>query len=443
MPQTKILLLTNRDSDNVGDQLIEESVISLLHGIMNNLGFSTEDYSVTSRAAGIITKKYLRTGDPKLLTGARTAISDADIIVFGGAPLFNYSYQVFYQRTIKTLELAQEYGVPVIFSSIGVEKYDATNPKVQELQKALHLSCVKQITTRDDLDSLNAYMQGTAVPTGRVSDPVVLGDLVFGKKAAKPTATKKIGLVVTREGIFKANGIDFTEAQQREFWLETIAELKRRGYDYKLFTTGHFADEVFLDALVRAKGIPEGKAKVNVNSPEELIKEVRSCAGVIAFRLHANIASYAYDVPAVGLTWNSKVPFFYDSIGYPQRALSSESWNAVSVVDAIETAMEQGVHKDQDFLMSVYNSLFDGIKEIVDPGSPIAAYSYAQLAENLPKYEGTTLERYREKLNKKLRRTYESYQSLATKAPTSPAATAPVYKRAIRKLRNSAKRVTG
>ena len=33
-----ILLLTNRDSDNVGDQVIEASDIGLLHVLMKNLG---------------------------------------------------------------------------------------------------------------------------------------------------------------------------------------------------------------------------------------------------------------------------------------------------------------------------------------------------------------------------------------------------------------------
>ena len=32
-----ILLLTNRDSDNVGDQVIEASDIALLHSVMQNL----------------------------------------------------------------------------------------------------------------------------------------------------------------------------------------------------------------------------------------------------------------------------------------------------------------------------------------------------------------------------------------------------------------------
>ena len=66
MAKWKILLITNRDSDNVGDQVIEISDIGLIHTIMKNLGIEKSDYSITSRAAGFITKKYLETD--KLIT---------------------------------------------------------------------------------------------------------------------------------------------------------------------------------------------------------------------------------------------------------------------------------------------------------------------------------------------------------------------------------------
>ena len=38
MAPTEVLLLTNRDSDNIGDQIIEASVISLIKAAVANLG---------------------------------------------------------------------------------------------------------------------------------------------------------------------------------------------------------------------------------------------------------------------------------------------------------------------------------------------------------------------------------------------------------------------
>ena len=44
-----ILLLTNRDSDNIGDQVIENSDIGLLHALMRNLGFKVSIKLVVDR----------------------------------------------------------------------------------------------------------------------------------------------------------------------------------------------------------------------------------------------------------------------------------------------------------------------------------------------------------------------------------------------------------
>ena len=465
MSKFRVLLLTNRDSDNVGDQIIEATAISLIKGVMKNLDIPASEYAISSRAAGIISKKYLKTQDPTLLDGARAAISSADLIIFGGAPLFNYTYQNFYLRTIKTLELAQEYDVPVLFSSIGVEPFDETNPKCLQLRDALAQSGVRQITTRDDIESVRKYVEGTDIAVAHVSDPAVFADIVFRpkpaprpaapvkKKASLPrrvvrkvrrtvrglfsrraaervptpspvpapapaavpeppvaSAPKRIGLVVTRAGIFKDNGIAFTEDDQRRFWLDVIDDLTARGYDYRLFTTGHFSDEVFLDSLVKAHGIPLSKTAITVNSPEELTAELSACAGVIAYRLHASITCFAYGVPSVGLSWNFKVPYFYESVGHGDRALPADRWTARDVIPALEKAMAEGVHKDIPFLMSVYETLFTGIKGVVRPDSGNLPFTYPQLAVKLPRYAGTDAKQYRDKVRRKMRRTYENYQ---------------------------------
>jgi Polysaccharide pyruvyl transferase len=239
---------------------------------------------------------------------------------------------------------------------------------------------------------------------------------VFEDVVAGATPSKRLGLVVTRAGIFKDNRIDFSESDQRGLWRDVVALLSERGYDYKLFTTGHFTDEVFLDLMVREDGIPPSKAAVVVNSPEELIAELAACDGVIAYRLHASITSFAYGIPSIGLSWNFKVPYFYESVGYGDRALDPGQWNAVTVVDALEKAMGEGVAKDEAFMMSVYETLFSGLKSIVAAEGEQTAYSYAELCENLPRYAGTTARHYREKVRRKLRRTYRDYGPVAAVA---------------------------
>lgn len=451
MSNTEVLLLTNRDSDNIGDQIIEASVISLLKAVGSNLGIDPKSLTIRSRAASIISRKYMSTRDESLLEPARRAISRADVIVFGGAPLFNYRYQSFYLRTIRTLELAAEYDVPVLFSSIGVEPYSETNERSQQLKQALRLPVVRQLTTRDDLESATKYVEGTQTPTALVSDPAVLADSVFGvdSRPAEGSQTysgRCIGLVVTRAGIFKDNGTDFNEADQRRFWLDIISQLESRGDDYRIFTTGHFSDEMFLDSLVRYHGVPNKKAAVTLNAPEELIAELQKCDGVIAYRLHASITSFALGIPSIGLNWNFKVPDFYRSMGYPERALEDSDWNSAKVLRALDVAMSEGVVKDPDTLMSVYRTLFAGMKDIIAPDSEADAYSLSDLREKMPTYTGTSRKQYQEKMRRKLRRSYEYYQQRISmdvaKTPANTETPDSIGKRVVRGLRKVQKRIT-
>lgn len=436
MSNIEVLLLTNRDSDNLGDQIIEASDISLLKAAVENLGLDLSSVNIRSRAASIISRKYISTRDESLLEPARRAIARSDIIVFGGAPLFNYKYQNFYLRTIRTLELANEYKVPVIFSSIGVEPYSADDSKSQELKRALELPIVRQITTRDDLDSVEKYLADTDVPSALVADPAVFADSVFettmaAAKSVPAKTGKTVGLVVTRAGIFKDNGIDFSEKDQRDFWLAVISELTARGDDYRLITTGHFTDEIFLDSLVRHHGVPIKKAAVTLNSPEELIAELQNCDGVIAYRLHASITSFAFDIPSVGLSWNFKVPDFYRSMGYPERAIASDDWNASHVVSILDRAMAEGVEKDEDVLMSVYRTLVEGLRNVLAPESSAEAYSLPELRSHLPRYGGTSRKHYQEKMRRKLRRSYGFYQEkIAVGGPKAPDGSSGIQKTA-------------
>lgn len=407
-----ILLLTNRDSDNVGDQVIEATDIGLLGAAMKNLGI--KQYKINSRAAGIVSKKYMETKEPRLLKSAEKAIQKADVVVFGGAPLFNYKYQPFYERTAVTLELAQKYNKPVLFSAIGVEGYDDDNKKCQRLKKTLNFDCVKQITTRDDFEKLEKYKENENLVIEKVSDPAVFTSRVF-KNYISEKEEKKVGIFVLRGHGFKDNGFDFSRDDSAEFWKRIVSELEKEGYDYELLTSGHFGDEAFLDYLIRNHGIDAEKCVFNVNTPEFLIEKISSYDAVVSCRLHPSIISFSLDVPSLGIVWNYKVKHFYESIGYADRVIEVENLNPQSVVKKIGEIIDEGVKKDNDYLWTVYNTIFNGLKNIINPEEHVKAYNYEELLENIPGYEGTTEKEFDIKLKRKFRRTYEKYNSLFEK----------------------------
>ncbi len=411
-----ILLLTNRDSDNIGDQVIEASDISLIDLVMRNLGFQREEYKINSKAAGIVPKRYVATKEPELLENARNAIKSNDIIVFGGAPLFNYAYQIFYERTAVAIELAQEYDKPVIFSAIGIEGYDEDNQKCQRLKKTLNFDNVKRITTRDDFESLTKYKENPDLVIDKVSDPAVFSKTIFEPfiNEKDPNAEKKkIGVFIIRSNAFTDNKIKFSGDEAVELWKDIVEGLEERGYDYELLTSGHFGDEAFLDYLAKNGYVPNNKCIFNMNSPEDLYREMSKFDGVISCRLHPSIISYSMDIPAVSLVWNMKVRGFYESIGYPDRMIEMDGVTSDLVIDKVEKAMEDGVSKDTDYLMSVYRNLFEGIRtglgEKFEIDDKLSCYTYEEVLEKLEKYQGTSAGQLNEKLKRKFRRTYEKY----------------------------------
>ena len=100
----RILLLTNRDWDNVGDQLFEAGVISLIRAAMRNLGFTVAQFEIDSRDAA--------------LPG-----TDTPIAVLSDRPrlLFDYFSQLFAQVTNPPLDAIREEIVTSLISHVGPE----------------------------------------------------------------------------------------------------------------------------------------------------------------------------------------------------------------------------------------------------------------------------------------------------------------------------------
>ena len=412
-PPIQILLLTNRDSDNIGDQVIEASDIGLISAVMKNLGIA--NYKIESRAAAIVTQKYLSTKDENLLKLPRKVIKKADLVVFGGAPMFNFLYQNFYERTAVTLEIAQEFHKPVIFSAIGVEGYSDKNKKCQRLKQTLHNGCVKQITTRDDFESMRKYTDQGEIPIDKVSDPAVFCADVFKYPRTNNGEKKKVGVFVLRSNGFVDNKFNFTREDAANLWKELAKELEQRGYDYEFITSGHFGDEAFLEHIIDNYNIDASKCVFNMNTPEQLLKKISSYDAVVSCRLHPSIIAFSANVPSVGLVWNNKVKTFYESIGYADRVLEVEQISAGNVADKVDAAIAQGIEKDKEYLITVYQTMFSAIKDVFAPDSMKEAYTYDELVANIPQFKGTSKNEKDEKLKRKFRRTYKKYNEMFEK----------------------------
>lgn len=288
-------------------------------------------------------------------------LSDADLIILVGGGLIKYKYQGFFLFLTALIDVAEEKNIPLIINAAGVEGYDAEDARCQLLKKSLNRSIVKSITTRDDIETLDKkYIEiGSAIHTAKVADPAVYCDEIY-QVNKKQSDVYGIGLV--RGGIFLDNERNLTPNEIADFYAALIPEMERRDLKYQLFTNGALADSELVPEIEEKLG----NRKLNVIEPNDdkvLVETIAEFTTVIAARLHANIISYALNVPSIGLVWNDKLTLFGKDIGYPERFFEYSDFDAKKIVDAAVLANEQGY--DQQNRAMYRQTAKDNISNIV------------------------------------------------------------------------------
>lgn len=271
-------------------------------------------------------------------------IKNADLLVLVGGGLIKYKYQSFFLCLTALIEVAKELNIPLVINAVGVEGYDENDPRCQLLKESLNNDIVKSITTRDDIKTLShKYIYNKEIHTAKVADPAVYCNEIY-KEVKKKSDVYGIGLV--RGGIFLDNERNLKSEQVAQFYSDLISEIESRDLKYQLFTNGLPADNELLQKIEENIG----GEKLNIIEPKkdtDLISTISKFKGVVAARLHANIISYALNVPSIGLVWNDKLMLFGEDIGYPERFFEYDKLDAKKTVDALVLAAEQGYEPQQ------------------------------------------------------------------------------------------------
>ena len=122
--------------DNFGDNLIGTAFLALLEVALENYGLSSDDYELA----------------PLSLKGFdETQLERCDAIFFGGGGLFGQSYLGFYEHMDRITAAADERGIPVVFSSMGLNNMGADDGRVDAIAKIVNKHCVRALSVRENL----------------------------------------------------------------------------------------------------------------------------------------------------------------------------------------------------------------------------------------------------------------------------------------------------
>ena len=96
----------------------------------------------------------------------------------------------------------------------------------------------------------------------------------------------------------------------------------------------------------------------------ELYTTIAGYEALITCRMHSSIAAFTLGTPSVILSWNDKVEKLMEIIGYPERAIKRDEFEAGLIVDRLEAAICAGVDKEKTDRMK--SLALESVKDYID-----------------------------------------------------------------------------
>lgn len=364
----KILIVSYVD-DNFGDNLIRICFENILKVVLKNLNI--ENYEIS--------RMHLKKVDSSL-------ICQSDIIFFAGGGLFGLSYLNFFDYLDEITRIADEHHIPVIFSSIGVNNMDATAENEDYLKNILKRKCIKYVAVRENISLFQSYAGSDShFQVEQVCDPAVWTKYINFYQNSPNVENEKpiIGINVVRGGLFKDNNKKWFLSDELNYLNDLRKLLDDAGIDYKFYTNGSFLDNNTLHYFAKEFSIPD-EHLIFSHSTREFVQAIQSFDSIVAIRMHSAIVSYAFDIPSVCLIWNDKILLFYENINKNDYAISIDEWNANNVFEKVKLLLEnKDFHKDEAYLMTVYQYLFKVLSQLYDKDSNM--FNFSQVAEEISK----------------------------------------------------------
>lgn len=290
-------------------------------------------------------------------------INGADLVIVPGGGLIENSLEHdYYNCLLLIAKLCEKKNIPLCYNAVGVVNDKRASLGDKLLSKALSSKSVKYISCRDGAEVIEKY-------SGRKPETVccsaALSSQLFGIK--KDEGSRRIGIGVIREDAFTAYGYDMPPERLLSFYAGLVRTFENMGYEPILFCNGYIKDYEFGQKVEKRVG-----RKILLKRPEEpkeLIEQISLFKAVCAARLHAVIAAYSLDIPAVALSWGTKQRDFFANALCEERAISVQNMTAPYVASMTREAIRYGWNRERR--REYMRTGFESIKQILKTGGII------------------------------------------------------------------------
>lgn len=293
--------------------------------------------------------KHGRNLERRLTSFYERKLTGCDLLVIDGAGLLEYSRNEYYEPLLSICKFANKYNIPVVFNAIGQSgEFDPLDYRCKLMKSIFQLECVKYVSARDSVDIVKGCV-GSRFSVKQLADAAFCINVAFGK--AKTDYADTIGIGLIRGDSLQSYNVDFYEEDWIKLFCDIAKALDEKGKKFKFFTNGMVADYELGLKIIKRLGLDESCLEARPRNAIELLDTIRSFQGLITCRMHSSIAAFALGIPSIILSWNNKVNKYMDLVGYPERAIDIQNFNAEYILASYEHALIEGVSKEKQYSM--------------------------------------------------------------------------------------------
>ena len=276
----------------------------------------------------------------------RLALGGIDALVLGGGNLMADADLNFPIKIEGALAEAAAARLPVGVFGVGVS--DNWSARGQALfRRALANSRLTHAAVRDEQSKAiwDRRLGPAGVRPAEVCrDPAVLAARHFPRNPKRP-GRRRIGLGLTSPLAIRYHSTHpaLRDEDLTRWTADLAAAMIAKGWEVSLFTNGSPEDRDYLRRVAPQLQAAGASLAASFSRPRDLAEFISGRDLVLAHRMHACIAAYAYATPHIGFAWDEKLQRFFDSVGRGAFVVEAGRDATADVIALAERALAQGI----------------------------------------------------------------------------------------------------
>ncbi|RYG02052.1 MAG: polysaccharide pyruvyl transferase family protein [Caulobacteraceae bacterium] len=279
----------------------------------------------------------------------REAFGGLDAIVLGGGNLLADADLNFPTKIDGALAEAAIADIPLGVYGVGVS--DNWSRRGQVLfERAFADSRLTHVAVRDERSKAiwDRRLGSAGVPLAEVCpDPAVLAGRHFPAVARAP-GPPRIGLGLTDPLALRYHTADRSVREEAlaDWMVEVVKAMAAKGWQVCLFTNGSPEDRAYLQKVapqLQAAGGDVVSVTPAFSTPADLAGFISGLDLVMAHRMHACIAAYAYAKPHIGFAWDEKLRSFFNAVGRDEFVADAGRVPVSDLLALADRALAEGI----------------------------------------------------------------------------------------------------